>query len=284
MILCAEKPLPAKKEITIPHSKPRPMSMSFPAPRPPPKSKKPLTTSNFVLPGEAMSAKFRAAREEKARKEAEEAKGRIFKARPAPNMTKAPAAVRQTSEVLAPSYVRVRFVVLIVWTGTSKARESLMAAGGKIPATAATAHVRANSVATSRPAVTTLKQKSTSTTMTAPGPKKSTVPSAKTVTIPKRASTSMSQASKTTTFSRPGTNLGQHHRAPSAGTTKGKEVFNRTAYAKGDAEREKKEREEAAKKARVEAAERSRVLSREWAEKQKIKKSGLGGRKSVLLV
>lgn len=88
-----------RKEVVIPHSKPRPVSMSFPAPKLPMKSKKPLTQVNFTLPGEAMSAKFKAAREAKALKEAEEAKRRVFKARPAPSMVKKdPPVVRQTSK------------------------------------------------------------------------------------------------------------------------------------------------------------------------------------------
>ncbi|KAL8830215.1 MAG: hypothetical protein Q9191_001555 [Dirinaria sp. TL-2023a] len=56
-------------------------------------------------------------------------------------------------------------------------------------------------------------------------------------------------------------------------TTRGKEVFERTQTAKEEQERMKKDREEAAKKARAEAAERGRIASRQWAEKQKARKS-----------
>ncbi len=52
---------------------------------------------------------------------------------------------------------------------------------------------------------------------------------------------------------------------------RGKEIFQRDNILALDREREKHEREAAAKRARQEAAERSRTLSREWAEKQKLK-------------
>lgn len=42
--------------------------------------------------------------------------------------------------------------------------------------------------------------------------------------------------------------------------------------------REKREKEEAARKAREVAAERGRVASREWAEKQRLRKLGVGGK------
>lgn len=148
--------------------------------------------------------------------------------------------------------------------------------GGAKPFVPATTHNRANSVASSRPATTTFKPKLTVAPSTT-AVKKSTVP-AKAVTVPKRASTAMGLLDKTSkgttnTTDRPSTAVGA--RVPSAtgaGTSKGKEVFGRVAMAKGEAEREKKAKEEAAKAARVAAAERSRALSREWAEKQKGKK------------
>jgi len=55
-------------------------------------------------------------------------------------------------------------------------------------------------------------------------------------------------------------------------TSKGKEVYARFSAARNAAENEKKEKEDAARKARAAAAERGRAASREWAEKQKVKK------------
>ena len=61
-------------------------------------------------------------------------------------------------------------------------------------------------------------------------------------------------------------------RNPSTSGAKGKEVFSRTRIEIQEREKAKKEKEDAAKKARIEAAERGRVASREWAEKQKLRK------------
>ena len=49
-------------------------------------------------------------------------------------------------------------------------------------------------------------------------------------------------------------------------------MFNRNRVGLDERERARKEKEEAARKARAEAAERGRIASREWAEKQRMKK------------
>jgi hypothetical protein len=58
----------------------------------------------------------------------------------------------------------------------------------------------------------------------------------------------------------------------------GREVFARDGAYAAERERERRAREEAAKVARREAAERSRMLSREWAERQKVKQHRAGRR------
>jgi hypothetical protein len=69
-------------------AKRRPISMQFPTPPAAPKSKKPPTTSNFTLPGEAVAAKLKAQRAERQKREEEEAaKKREFKARPIPTVS-----------------------------------------------------------------------------------------------------------------------------------------------------------------------------------------------------
>ncbi|KAK4496513.1 hypothetical protein PRZ48_012493 [Zasmidium cellare] len=273
-----DEPAIEKKETVIPHSKPRPISLSFPTPPPPPKSTKAPTQSNFQLPGEAIAAKLKAAKEARLAKEAEELeKRKAFKARPAPSITKTPT-VRQTS--------------------TSKARESLMT--GKPLASSSGVHKRANSVATTRPS-TGPRPSSVKPTITKPAApaKKSTAPS-QTVSVTKRPATAMASLNKPlsrpTTANRPTTtNTTKPTARPSSvmarptstvppnksGTSKGKEVFNRAAQAKSTAEKEKREKEEAAKKARIEAAERGRQASREWAEKQKLKKMGKSAKENV---
>ncbi|EME85050.1 uncharacterized protein MYCFIDRAFT_195924 [Pseudocercospora fijiensis CIRAD86] len=259
-----------KKEVNIPHSKPRPMSLQFPTPPPPPKSTKAPTKSTFQLPGEAIAAKLKAAKEARLQKEAEESTAKkTFKARPAPSFAKKPPpAVRQTS--------------------TSKARESIM--NGKPVATMSSK--RPHSVATTRPAankapVTTKKPsvsakvapKLSSSTNSLSSSKKRPVPgvppqAAKSLTVAKRPSTVMGVLDK------PRTSLAPKPNPPATaqktnGTAKGKEVFSRAAQAKSNAEKEKREKEEAAKKARAAAAERGRQASRDWAEKQRLKKLGL---------
>jgi hypothetical protein len=73
-------------------AKRRPISMSFPTPPPLVKSKKPVTTSNFTLPGEAVAAKLKAQRLERQKREEEEAaKKREFKARPVPTVSSKPS-------------------------------------------------------------------------------------------------------------------------------------------------------------------------------------------------
>ena len=244
-----------KREVVIPHSKPRPISLSFPTPPPPPKSRKAPTQSTFKLPGEAVAEKLKAAREARMQKEAEDQKKQPFKARPVPaGLSKAPS-VRQTS--------------------ASKARESLMIgrdvkpASGPSISTSVPAHKRANSVATTRP--TTTKPRVTSTdTLTA-----TMNSSVARLSAPrKRPSTAMADMSKpraSLATSAGPSSLGRIPSGATTGTAKGKEVFNRAAAAKAAANKEKLDKEEATKKARAEAAERSKQAAREWAEKQKRK-------------
>lgn len=266
-----------KTETTIPHSKPRPVSLSFPTPPPPPKSKKAPTTSSFQLPGEAIAARLKAAREERMRKEAPEEgaeKKAAFKARPAPTGKKSPS-VRQTN--------------------ASKGRESIVGGGrpaGSVPglglkrgssvtASTSTAAPRARAAPPSAaPGLLRPDDKGLKVT------KRPSTALANTTTNPRIATLSLSTSTSTNpnpnpNTARPSTSgaaipTTTTQRVLSKGTAKSKEVFQRAAFAKEAAEREKREKEFAAKQARVQAAERSRVASREWAEKQRMKKFGGG--------
>jgi hypothetical protein len=82
---------------------------------------------------------------------------------------------------------------------------------------------------------------------------------------PRNSSVSSSSGA---TASRPGTG----GRITSGASSKGKEVYARFGAARDAAENEKREKEEAARKARAAAAEKGRAASREWAEKQRVKK------------
>ena len=242
-----------KKDVVIPHSKPRPISMSFPTPPPPPKSTKAPTQSSFKLPGEAVAEKLKAAKEARMAREAEEEKKKAFKARPVPaSLSKAPS-VRQTN--------------------SSKARESLM--NGKPVSTASKppAHQRANSVATTRP--TAPKPRVVSTDRSTSKPTSSSTSSRPPLYAPtKRPSTAMAEMSKPRASLATSNGPSGPARIPSGqskGTAKGKEVFNRAAAAKAAADKEKQEKEDATKRARAEAAERSKQAARAFAEKQKKK-------------
>ncbi|KAK5127603.1 hypothetical protein LTR85_006943 [Meristemomyces frigidus] len=256
----SKRPEPAKdgekKEAVIPHSKPRPVSLSFPTPPPPRKSKKALTTSSFQLPGEAIAAKLRAAREERAKTDTEEQQKRpAFKARPAPAGLKKAPSVRQTN--------------------ASKARVSSV---GDKPVAFTAGLKRANSVATSGAAAPKARMITKEASARSPNALKS-IPDR--LTVAKRQSTATANMSKPRVSLTRSTNTpastpsGPTQRVPSKGTVKGKEVFNRTAAAKEAAEKEKREKEDVAKKARATASERSRQASRDWAEKQKMRKLGL---------
>jgi len=240
-----------KESPIIPHSKPRPMSMSFPAPPPPPKSTKAPTQSTFTLPGEAVAAKLKAAREARALKESEEGKKAAFKARPVPaGLARAPS-VRQTA--------------------ASRGRESLMASkdlkedkGGLARSTLAGG---ASSF------------KSSTTTANAATSRSTTAKSTGDLNVRKRVSTtqantgkprsSLLSASTTTTSAAAAHPLTSRNVSATTTSTKGKEVFNRSHAAQATEAKMKAEKEAATRKARIEAAERGRVASREWAERQK---------------
>ncbi|KAK5133942.1 hypothetical protein LTR08_007062 [Meristemomyces frigidus] len=258
----SKRPEPAinreKKETVIPHSKPRPVNLSFPTPPPPPKSRKAPTTSTFQLPGEAVAAKLKAAREERTKKDAEDnrddRKRTAFKARPAPTPSTMVPSVRQTT--------------------ASKARESSF---GSKPTGPATDLKRAKSVTTSTATASKARVPAKEPSTHSPTALK---PVLDRLTVAKRTSTATANISKPRTSlstSGPVPASGTTQRVPSKGTVKGKEVFNRAAAAKGAAEKEKREKEEAAKKARAAAADRGRQLSRDWAEKQRMKELGLKG-------
>lgn len=236
-----------------PHSKPRKMSMSFPPPPPPPPKGRAPTKSNFQLPGEVVAAKLKAAREARLAKDgaSEESEKRpAFKARPVPKAKDGP-----------PPIVRE--------TALSRARESLML--GKAPSQATSANApggirRMTSVSENlirgRPNAATSKRVSTVPVRDSQAatikPTTSSQPA-----VQKRPSSAMIDRSQ------PRASLAQ--RNTSAGTSKGKEVFQRAAAEQDILEKQKREKEEAARKARAEAAERGRIASREWAEKMRLK-------------
>ncbi|KAF1354891.1 hypothetical protein BDV97DRAFT_92692 [Delphinella strobiligena] len=252
-----------KTPTVIPHSKPRPVSLSFPTPPAPPKSTKAPTRSIFQLPGEAIAAKLRAAREERKRKEEEDIeKRRAFKARPAPKIKDAPTVARPaTSE-------------------DSKKKEDEEAEKRRVfkarPAPkpkAGPAVVRQTASSRARESLMLGKQPSGTDTTTSNGIK--TVTSADQIAIKSRPSTATKRVPNAPETIAEGTDRAA---MPSIRVAKRTSVVapNKSHVRNASAptvsqEKQKREKEEAARKARADAAERGRIASREWAEKMKLK-------------
>ncbi|RMY22918.1 hypothetical protein D0866_11810 [Hortaea werneckii] len=293
-----EKSIQQKKEATIPHSKPGPVNLSFPTPPPPPKSKKAPTTSTFQLPGEAIAAKLKAAREERMKKEAdqpEEKKPSTFKARPAPALKKTPAVVRPANSTKAhESMANAKTSGSAHPPSNGLKRASTVHAPSSKPTstTRPKAAVPPPPRPMAKPEDKGLKvAKRPMPTTTAAGPpnpsrpsslahRTSSAPRASTAGRPGPSTTATSSSASTSTSAPVAASTApyQQQRVLSKGTAKGKEVFTRALLAKEALGRERREKEEAARKAREVAAERGRVASREWAEKQKLRKLGGAGK------
>jgi len=202
------------------------------------RSTKQPTRPTFELPGEAIS---RRKREEHAAKlkaqEEEERRRREFKARP----------IRSS---IAPG-------TLPRETAASRARQN-KAASAETAAPTAVSAKRQSMAASSRPALSITSNSSQ------PRGRDSAMHSPSTTTQASRAASSSagSMSGKRSTISAEDV---QNQRV------RGKEIVRRDNSFGSSRERERREREDAAKHARQEAAERSRALSREWAEKQKMK-------------
>lgn len=210
----------------------------------PAKSTKPPTKPTFSLPGEVISAKLRAQREERMKREEEaEKEKKIFKARPVPTKASRPSVVPRE-------------------TKASKARQSIYAGG-----------VNKENVAP-KPASAEPKPRPSSFSAN------SKIDSAAKANSVVRRTTSVIGKRSTTAAAKPRVSSMQLAAGEKSNVTKedtvqqkakGKEVFARTKVEMERLEKERKEKEEAARKARAEAAERGRQASREWAEKQKKK-------------
>ncbi|KAL6247474.1 hypothetical protein RBB50_005820 [Rhinocladiella similis] len=203
----------------------------------PAKSAKPPTRPTFSLPGEAISAKLKAQREERLKREEEAERDRkIFKARPAPAKTSRPSVLPRDTKA---SQARLS----IYSTGTNKEnvapkpRPSSFHSGvAHKDATKANSGVRrTNSVIMG---------------VARSSPQKPRVSSIQLAAGQKLSVTKEDQAQQ---------------------KARGKEVFARSKIEMERLEKERREKEEATRKARAEAAERGRQASREWAEKQKKK-------------
>jgi hypothetical protein len=280
-------------------AKRRPISLHFPTPPPPPKSSKPPTKPSFTLPGEAIAAKLKAAREERQKKEEEELqKRRESRARPAPGLVRS-TSVKQTptsrpriaamrggdkenAAANAASKPLNRSSTVTGVTSTSTKRSSVFgkrelerkAAGNLRPGESSSSiSQKRSSVIGAHTSTATAPTRSSSLTV----PKRQ--PSVRATSNPlKRISSTTSTLTNvsrvTSTSSQPGGPVAKSTVTAqdiSVQQRKGKEIFNRDRVEKEARERERREKEDKARKAREEAAERSRLLSREFRERQRRK-------------
>ena len=229
----SKQPMSTSKRISSVHK----------APFQPVKSSKPVTKSNFELPGEAVARKLKEQREERQKREEEGLK----------TTSQAPSGTPQKRR--APE---------VKMTATARARLSLAQNGtvtsGKAPVTAISA-----SKTGAKATKPTTKDSHPAKTR-APLPKPRAPVSANTSVKRGSLATSSIVSRQVSTSSQPRTSIGGDL---SNQKVRGKEVFSRPKQVLKAKEDEKKAKEEAAKKARIEAAERGRLASREWAEKQK---------------
>ncbi|KAJ9605369.1 hypothetical protein H2200_010026 [Cladophialophora chaetospira] len=207
----------------------------------PAKSTKPPTKSTFQLPGEALSAKLKAEREERLKREQEaEKEKKTFKARPVPTKVARPSVVPRENKA---SQARMS----IYANGVDKenvAPKPTIAAPPKPRPSSLDAKSKSSELAT-RKANSSVRR--TTTTAIAPKPRISSL----NLTTGQKLAVTKDDAVQQ--------------------KAKGKEVFGRTKAQLEQAEKERREKEAATRKARAEAAERGRQASREWAEKQKQK-------------
>lgn len=205
----------------------------------PAKSSKAPTKPTFSLPGEVISAKLKAQREERLKQEAEAEKAKKnFKARPMPAKVSEPSVKPRENK-------------------SSQARLSIYAGGvNKENIEPSKALVRKP-----RP-VSMIEKPKTDATRANSGVRRTTSVTAKSTTSTVRVSSVQLSAGQKSNVSKDEV---VQQRA------KGKEVFGRNKAEIERMENERKEKEEAARKARADAAERGRQASREWAEKQKRK-------------
>ena len=206
------------------------------APSPRPKSTRAPTIPNFELPGEAISRRKREERDAKLRaQEEEERKRREFKAKPI-----------RTS--IAPS-------TLPRETISSRARQTKYAQEENAS--------RSDTVANKR--LSTVGRATLSATAAGKTPEKRGRDAG-------ASRTDLSRATSTSTGSISGKRSTISAEDAHLQKLQGKEIFKRDNSLTAERERERRERENLAAAARAEAAERSRLASREWSEKQRLKR------------
>lgn len=206
------------------------------------KSAKAPTTPSFELPGDALSRRKKEALEARLKaQEEEERKRREFKATP----------IRSRGSTL-PRNTPIADSVKLAKTN----RETLGDGSLKVSK-------RSSIVGAHRPSILEIAQQANASAPRAPGPAGN---------VERKPSTKFNGPSMS--------GLAMQRTVSSSDTQalrqRAKEIYNRDLKAIEDIEREKRDREAAAKRSREEAAERGRQASREWAERQRLKKMAEG--------
>lgn len=245
------------------------------------KSRKPVTKSNFQLPGEAAAAKLKAMKEEreKRREEAEE-KARQEKDKPAPK----PAAKALAGR---PSIIggTIQKRASVAPSRVSTVRAERPAASDKpltIRPRVSMGPSKKPTAEKSKPVPVIPRVARVSTAASVAGTSGASSRSAMVATMARSprphasSSTSRPPLSSTTvnTARARATSDGSKSSSSSDNKTlapRGKEIYNREKVAKVANEKLAKERLDAAKKARDEATIRGKVAARAWAEKNKLK-------------
>ncbi|CAK7232621.1 hypothetical protein SCUCBS95973_008320 [Sporothrix curviconia] len=211
------------------------------------RSVKPPTIPTFELPGEAISRRKREEHEAKIKQqEEEERKRREFKARPI-RLSITPSTVPR--ETLSSRARKNRASIIgegSVTGGRLSVPSSAPPGNRRLSALSSDSNNNNCQGQIARGRGTTLEQSST-------------------------AAGNISRATSTSTGSISGKRSTISMEDVQNQKLRGREILQRDSILSSDRDREKREREAIAKQARQHAAERSRVLSREWAEKQKLK-------------
>ncbi|OAX79457.1 hypothetical protein ACJ72_06221 [Emergomyces africanus] len=251
----------------------------------PSKSTKPPTRPTFELPGEAISRRQKAQREERLKREAEELqRRREFKARTPRNYSTPSFPVKETVASRSRATLNAEEAQNI-----NNLPENFKSPPS-LPTTRSSSHMstKTNSLRTALTGSATSSRTQPETKATRKSMTSSPATPARSANLNLKNGVSGSNGSPakehdgnhggaspvsssrtltTTTASSPRTTestlLVQRMR--------GKEIFARDRIHEIERDRERREKEEAAKRARTEAAERGRMASREWAEKQKLK-------------
>lgn len=247
----AEKSIAAGTSSASPFTNTTRLSLARPRsllpPKPSAKSRKPLTVSTFELPGEAISRRKREELEAKVKQQMkEEQKRREFKARPI-RLNNTPTSVPRE-------------------TISSRARTNR----ASVDSEGATAKITL-SVPNSAPQA--IRRRSEVSSELSDNTRLDQTPRGRGTSV-KRLSTlaeSVSRATSTSTCSVSGKRSTFLSDEVQNQKLRGREILQRDSILSLQREREKQEREAITKQARQQAAERSRALSREWAEKQKLK-------------